>query len=47
MTIAGSSVAGFLLSKFHHKRQSMIRASVASADDEVQVTEQKACTGWV
>jgi len=47
MTIAGSSAAGFLSSKFHHRLHSMIRASVASADDEVQVTEQKACTGWV
>jgi hypothetical protein len=45
MTIAGSSTAGNLLSKFHHQRQSMVGASVASADDEVQGIEQKACMG--
>jgi hypothetical protein len=45
MTIAGSSAAGLLLSKFHHKHQSMIRASAASADDEVQVTEQSGVYG--
>jgi hypothetical protein len=36
-----AQAAGFLLSKFHHKRQSMVRASAASADDEVQGIEQK------